>query len=127
MSFASTGRNPKLHFDTMPGALHVTFDDAHSCKCNFPWTHFNLARVDSHERQSIKFSIGECLVTLDGNNLEPLFEAIETQTLLRVKALPDLDNDTERVNDTYVTAIKFEDAPKTQTGIPGTQGLLGLR
>jgi hypothetical protein len=107
MNFSTTQRKPRLYFDTVSNPSHVTFDDGHAQRRNFSWVHFAEARVDYNEPDFIKLSIGEWLVELQGNNMEALFEAIETQSLLRVRAQPHLSADREKAIDCFVTKIRF--------------------
>ena len=83
-------RKPKLHFDTEENSSHVTFDDGKDRRRNIPWLHYVEANWDYDEPDVIRLKIGEWLVVLRGNNLAPLYLAIEKRTLARVRAQPDL-------------------------------------
>lgn len=100
-------RKPRLFFETATHPSHVTFDDGHQLRRNFPWNHYVEAWWRYGEPDTIQVHIGECVVVLTGSNLTPLFAALEEHTLLRVKAEPD-EEGREREFDSYVTRIIFE-------------------
>ena len=102
-----TLRKPKLHFETVAGPSHVTFDDGKERRLNLPWTHYVQARWDYAEPDTIKIEIGEWRVVLRGHNLAPLFRVIEEQTLIRIRARPDLEADRENEADSFATRISF--------------------
>jgi hypothetical protein len=102
-----TLRRPKMHFDVAGSASHVTFDDGRSLRRNLPWIDFVEARWTYDTPDSIAVEIGGWLVEIRGHNLDPLFAAVEEQTLLRVRARPELDGDTGNLPDTFATAIQF--------------------
>lgn len=111
-------RKPKLHFDTGANPSHVTFDDGRELRRNIPWLHYVEARWAYGEPDILKMEIGEWLVVLHGHNLGPLFLAIEDHTLMRVRAQPDLAQDHERENDTFVVQVEFTKPPP---GAPGAK------
>ena len=80
---------PRLFFETANHAYHVTFDDAKDWRRILPWMRFAGAHWSHAEPDLIRIEIGEWLVTLGGHNLEPLFAAIEDQTLKTVRANPE--------------------------------------
>jgi hypothetical protein len=100
-------RKPRTFFETAPHASHVTFDDGHDLRRNFPWNHYVEAWWRYGEPDTIQVHIGECVVVLTGSNLTPLFAALEEQMLFRVKAEAD-EKDREWAFDSYVTKITFE-------------------
>jgi hypothetical protein len=104
-------RKPKQHFDAVANASHVTFDDGKEQRRNIPWLHYVEARWEYAEPDTIKMEIGDWLVVISGHNLGPLFEAIEDQTLARVRAQPEWEQDREREIDTFVTEIRFMKPP----------------
>lgn len=106
-----TLRKPKLYFDVVADANHVTFDDGKELRRNIPWLQYVEARWEYAEPDTIKMEIGDWLVVLSGNNLGPLFEAIEDHSLMRVAAHPGWKDDHERDFDTFVTAIRFLKPP----------------
>jgi len=63
--------------------------------------------------------IGEWLVVLRGNNLAPLYLAIEKRTLARVRAQPDLAEDQKCELDTFVTSLRFTEPPAGGMGAKG--------
>ena len=89
-------RKPKLHFDTEENPSHVTFDDGKDRRRNIPWLHYVEANWDYDEPDVIRLKIGEWIIVLRGNNLGPLYLAIEKRTLARVRAQPDMAEDRER-------------------------------
>jgi hypothetical protein len=46
-------------------------------------------------------------VVIRGHPLEPIFLAIEEQTLMRIRAQPELAEDLSRETDTFATDIQF--------------------
>ena len=90
MTSTTTLWKPKLHFDTAANPGHVTFDDGKKLRQNVPWLHYVNARWDYDEPEVIKIKIGEWVVVMNGQNLGPLYLAIEERTLVRVRAQPDL-------------------------------------
>ncbi len=100
-------RKPKEHFDTVAHPSHVTFDDGKNIRRNIPWLHYVEARWDYAEPDTIRMEIGDWIVFLSGHNLGPLFAAIESHTLVRVRAQPELAQDREREVDTFVVEIRF--------------------
>ena len=107
MNPPNTLRKPKLHFETVDRPSHVTFDDGQRLCRILAWTQFSEARWEHDNPETIEIEIGEWLVALRGHNLGPLLLAIGGPTLALVRALPDLANDSERDQDTFVTAIQF--------------------
>lgn len=102
-----TLRRPKLHFDTGANAGHVTFDDGGRLRRCLPWFDFVEARWTYDDPGTLAVEFGAWLVQVRGHNLEPLFAAIEEQTLLRVRARPELDGDAGSRPDTFATEILF--------------------
>ena len=112
-------RKPKLHFDTEENSSHVTFDDGKDRRRNIPWLHYVEANWDYDEPDVIRLKIGEWLIVLRGNNLAPLYLAIEKRTLARVRAQPDMAEDREREMDTFVTSLSFTEPPAGGMGAKG--------
>lgn len=102
-----TLRRPVMHFDVGAGSSHVTFDDGQSLRRNLPWFDFVEARWQYDDPESIALEIGAWLVQIRGHNLDPLFAAIEEQTLVRVRARPQLDGNPVNLADSFVTMIQF--------------------
>ena len=100
-------RRPKLHFDVGESPSHVTFDDGKTQRRNVPWMQYIMACWDYAEPDLIHMEIGDSVVEIRGHNLAPLYQAIEEQTLLRIRAQPDLSNVRDRELDTFVTGIRF--------------------
>jgi hypothetical protein len=112
-------RKPKLHFDTEENPSHVTFDDGKDRRRNIPWLHYVEANWDYDEPDVIRLKIGEWIIVLRGNNLAPLYLAIEKRTLVRVRAQPDMAEDREREMDTFVTSLRFTEPPAGGIGAKG--------
>jgi hypothetical protein len=112
-------RKPKLHFDTEENPSHVTFDDGKDRRRNIPWLHYVEANWDYDEPDVIRLKIGDWLVVIRGNNLGPLYLAIEKRTLARVRAQPDMAEDREREMDTFVTNLRFTEPPSGGIGAKG--------
>jgi hypothetical protein len=106
-----TFRKPKLLFDVVVNPSHVTFDDGKELRRNIPWLHYVEARWDHAELDTIKVEIGDWLIVISGQNLGPLFLAIEDRTLARLRAQPRLREDREREFDTFATEIRFTKPP----------------
>src|SRR4051812_47522095 len=100
-------RKPKLHFDVAAHPSHVTFDDGKEQRRNMPWLNYEEANWGYAEPDLIRMEMGDCVVELHGHNLGPLFQAIEEQTLFRVRAQPELKREREREGDTFVVGIRF--------------------
>lgn len=98
-------RKPRRHFETTTRPAHVTFDDGRVSRRNFPWMHYAEARWDYGMPDTIRVEIGGWVVVLSGYNMGPLFAALEEQSLLRVRALPELAGASG--DDTYLTEIHF--------------------
>jgi hypothetical protein len=96
-----------MHFDVGAGLSHVTFDDGQVLRRNLPWGDFVEARWEYANPEVILVVIGAWQVEIHGHNLDPLFAAIEGQTLLRVRARPELEGIAEHLPDTFVTRIRF--------------------
>ena len=111
-----TFRKPKLLFDVVVNPSHVTFDDGKELRRNIPWLHYVEARWDHSELDTIKVEIGDWFIVISGQNLGPLFLAIEDRTLARVRAQPRLREDREREFDTFATEIRFTKAPMKSSG-----------
>ena len=111
-----TFRKPKLLFDVIPNPNHVTFDDGKELRRNIPWLHYVEARWDHSELDTIKVEIGDWLIVISGQNLGPLFLAIEDRTLARIRAQPRLQEDREREFDTFATEIRFTKPPMKNLG-----------
>jgi len=109
-------RKPKLLFDVVANPSHVTFDDGKELRRNIPWLHYVEAHWDHSELDTIKVEIGDWLIVISGQNLGPLFLAIEDRTLMRVRAQPRLREDREREFDTFATEIRFTKAPMKNPG-----------
>lgn len=119
-------RKPRTLFETTLHPSHVTFDDGHNLRRNFPWSHYIEARWAYGEPDAIQVFIGEWLVILKGHNLAPLFAALEEHTLLRVRAQTSVDS-REREPDSYVTNIAFMKVPESPPRRPPAQGELDFR
>jgi hypothetical protein len=100
-------RKPRHHFDIAAHPNHVTFDDGKELRRNLAWMNYTEARWEYAEPDTIKVEIGDWLVVITGYNLAPLFVVLEEQTLLRLRAQPQLKLDREREGDTFATAIRF--------------------
>jgi len=100
-------RKPKLHFDSAPRPEAVTFDDGKTERRNFPWMTHVVTRWAYEEPDMIRVKIGECMVTIRGHNLGPIFQALEEHTLMRVRAQPGLADQRENERDTFVVEIRF--------------------
>ncbi|MGC4073988.1 MAG: hypothetical protein QM760_16050 [Nibricoccus sp.] len=100
-------RKPKMHFDTTAQPPNVTFDDGKHVRRNLPWHDYVETRWDHATAAIIKIIIGDWRIELRGHNLAPLFQAIEDNSLARVKAQPALKEDAARVIDTFVTDVVF--------------------
>jgi hypothetical protein len=109
-------RKPKLHFDTAASPSHVTFDDGKRLRRNIPWSVYVEACWNHDETDLIRVVIGEWLVLLRGHNLGPLFVAIEEQTLVRVRAMPELEQERDRESDTFVSDLRFGRPPPKPLG-----------
>lgn len=110
-------RKPRLYFDVGANPNNVTFDDGDVLRRNIPWLHYVEARWEYAELDTIKVDIGDWLVVLSGHNLEPLFQAIEEHTLLRVRAQVGWKTDSEeRMMDTFVKEIRFLKPPARTPG-----------
>ena len=103
----STLRKPRLHFDVATNPSHITFDDAREQRRNIPWLHYTEARWEYDDPDTIQMDIGEWCVVIRGHNLGPLFRAIEEQTLVRIRALPQLAENIACEADTFVSEIRF--------------------
>jgi hypothetical protein len=99
-------KKPRQHFDTATHPSRVTFDDG-KIERSFPWISCGEVVRENSDPNIIRVEIGEWIVVLHGYNLTPLFTALEEQTLLRVRAAPDLANNAERESDSFVTGIRF--------------------
>ena len=103
----TTLRKPRLHFDVADNPSHLTFDDGKEQRRNIPWLHYTGARWEYDEPDTIRMEIGDWLVVIRGHNLGHLFQSIEDQTLMRIRALPELAEDVSRETDTFATEIRF--------------------
>jgi hypothetical protein len=120
-------RKPRHHFDIAAHPSHVTFDDGKDLRRNLAWMNYSEARWEYAEPDIIKVEIGDWLIVISGYNLAPLFVVLEEQTLLRLRAQPQLKLDRERENDTFATAIRFLQAPAgNRSPLAGGQRELGL-
>lgn len=109
-------RKPKLYFDTTANPSHVTFDDGKEKRRNIPWTLYLEGCWDHAEPDVIKMDIGDWLVVISGQNLAPLFKAIEDHTLTRICAQHTVGKDSERQLDTFATEIRFTKPPAGTSG-----------
>jgi hypothetical protein len=100
-------RKPRLYFDTSASPGHVTFDDGREIRRNLPWLHYVEGRWPYADPDTMRIEIGEWLVLIRGHNLEPLFQAIEEQTLVRLRARPELDRAPEHLADTFAIEVRF--------------------
>lgn len=99
-------RKPRQCFDTGVHPSHVTFDDGQQRR-NLPWIHYIEACWTYAEPDVIKVMIGDWLVVITGHNLAPLFTAIEEHTLVRIRAQPEHQGNSERDVDAFATEIRF--------------------
>jgi|SRR5580698_7375515 hypothetical protein len=104
-------KKPRMCFDSAPRPVHVTFDDGKHDRRNLPWSCYDEASWSHGEIDTIKVEIGDWLVVIMGNNLGPLFLAIEERTLLRIRAEPNFARAPERACDTFATQIQFLKPP----------------
>ena len=102
-----TQRKPKPYFDTAANPSHVTFDDGLDDCCSLPWMSFVQARRARSVPNTIQIQIGDFVIVITGQNLAPLFLAIEDRTLTRVCAHPEFRQDREREIDTFAVEIRF--------------------
>ena len=100
-------RKPRHYFDTANRPVHVTFDDGRSQRRNFPWMHYVESRWEYFDPGTINVFVGDLLIVIVGNNLAPLYTALEEQTLVRIRAQPDLARDREHEPDSFATEIHF--------------------
>lgn len=106
-------RKPRHYFDTANRPVHVTFDDGKAQRRNFPWVHYVEARWEYFDPGTVNIFIGDLLVVIIGNNLAPLFAALEEQTLVRIRAQPELTKDLEHEPDSFATEIRFFNTEET--------------
>lgn len=104
-------RKARHYFDTVPRPSHVTFDDGTQQRRNYPWAHYVEARWHYAEPDTIKVTIGDCMIVILGHRLETLYKAIADHTLAWVCAHPDYAADAERAQDSFATEIRFLQAP----------------
>ena len=104
-------RKPRQFFDTTPRPSHVTFDDGKHERRNLPWAHYVNARWHYAEPETIKLTIGDCLIVIIGHRIETLYSAIADHTLARVCAHPEYAGDADRASDSFATEIRFLEAP----------------
>jgi hypothetical protein len=95
-----------LHFDVAANPSHITFDDAKEQRRNIPWLHYTEASWEYDDPDTIRMEIGECCVVIRGHNLGPLFRSIEEQTLMRIRARPELTENVSCETDTFATEIR---------------------
>jgi hypothetical protein len=100
-------RKPKLFFDQDASPRSVTFDDGTRWMRSLPWARFAEAVWDYSDPGTIRVEIGDWQIVICGHNLEPLFEAIETARLQRVRAHPEFADDPTRESDVFATSIRF--------------------
>ena len=110
-------RKPKLHFDLADSPSHVTFDDGKTQRRNVPWMQYTMACWDYAEPDLIRIEIGDTMIEIRGHNLAPLYQAIEEQTLFRIRAQPELSDNRERELDTFAAGIRFlaSASPRSKT------------
>ena len=120
-------RKSRQYFETSSRPNHVTFDDGKSHRRNLPWIHYVEARWDYSEPDSIKVFIGDWVMVITGHHLGPVFAAFEEQTLLRIRAQPDLERDAAHDDDSFATEIRFMKARESNARKAGQTELeLGL-
>lgn len=100
-------RKPRLFFDEEVHPANVTFDDGRSSRRNLPWSHFRSADWDYADPTAIHVEIGDWHIAIGGHNLGPLFGAIESARLARVRAYPDFADDHAHDADVFATSIRF--------------------
>lgn len=107
-----------MFFDEDNRPSGVTFDDSEISRRNIPWSHFRCADWDYADPTAIRVEIGDWQVVISGHNLEPLFEAIETVRLKRVRAHPEFADDPAHEADVFATSIRFihQDAASLKRG-----------
>jgi len=102
----SEARLARRVFETSRNSPAVTFDDG-NVRRTLPYHDYIEACWPYGEPDTITVRIGDWIVVLHGHNLEPLFGALEEQSLKSVKARPELALEVAREVDTYVTEITF--------------------
>lgn len=101
-------RKPQLCFDVSPHPEHVTFDDGKGQRRNLPWMRYSETLWDYEaEPDVLKVLISDWMIVIMGQRLGPLYQAIETRSLVRLCAFPKYQNQIERSMDTFATAIAF--------------------
>jgi hypothetical protein len=100
-------RKPRLFFDEGAHPSGVTFDDGGRVRRNVPWSHFRCAEWDYEDPTLIRVEIGDWQVVISGHNLAGLFEAIESERLIRVQAHPEFAEDPAHEMDVFATSIRF--------------------
>jgi len=99
-------KKPRQHFEVATHPSRVTFDDG-KIERSLPWISCGEVTRDSSDPDIIRVEIGDWIVVLRGYNLEPLFNALEEQSLVRLRAAPELAQNSERDSDSFVTQIRF--------------------
>lgn len=100
-------RKPRLFFDEEVHPANVTFDDGRSSRRNLPWSHYRSAQWGYDDPTVIRVEIGDWHVVLVGHNLGPLFGAIESARLVRVRVYPEFADDLAHDTDVFATSIRF--------------------
>jgi hypothetical protein len=100
-------RKPRLLFDEGVHPSGLTFDDGAKSRRNLPWSHFRCAEWCYEDPTSIRMEMGDWQVVISGHNLAGLFEAIESERLIRVQAHPEFVEDSAHENDVFATSIRF--------------------
>jgi hypothetical protein len=93
-------------FETGQHLPTVTFDDGR-VRLNLPYHDYVESCWSYLEPDTVTVKIAKMVVVLRGHNLEPLFDALEEQSLKSVKARPELALDPKQEANSYVTEITF--------------------
>ena len=100
-------RKPRLFFDEDFHPANITFDDGRSCRRNLPWSHYRSAQWGYDDPTVIRVEIGDWQVVIVGHNLGPLFGAIESARLMRVRVYPEFTDDLAHDADVFATSIRL--------------------
>ena len=99
----------------------MTFDDG-KVRLNLPYHDYVEACWTYREPDTVTVKIDKTVVVLRGHNLEPLFGALEEQSLQSVKACPELALDPKQEANSYVTEITFLPLQSTAAAKPPKRG-----
>ena len=108
----------------------VTFDDG-KVRLNLPYHDYVESCWSYLDPDTVSVKIDKLVIVLRGHNLEPLFDALEEQSLKSVKVRPDLALDPKQEANSYVTEITFLPFPSAPaanlTKRGAKQGQLSLK